>query len=84
MVGDIALLEPGEVVLCDGIFLFWHNVKCDESAATSKADTHHTQEFEDMIHKNSVGPGPFPTYILHQQRSRHHHPLPTPSQPHRI
>jgi Ca2+-transporting ATPase len=38
MVGDIALLEPGEVVPCDGIFLSRHNVKCDESAATGEAD----------------------------------------------
>ena len=38
MVGDIALLEPGEVVPCDGIFLSGHNVKCDESAATGEAD----------------------------------------------
>ncbi|KAG6380528.1 Ca-transporting ATPase [Boletus reticuloceps] len=38
LVGDIALLEPGEVVPCDGIFLSGHNVKCDESAATGEAD----------------------------------------------
>jgi len=38
VVGDIALLEPGEVVPCDGIFLSGHNVKCDESAATGEAD----------------------------------------------
>lgn len=38
MVGDIALLEPGEVIPCDGIFLSGHNVKCDESAATGEAD----------------------------------------------
>lgn len=38
MVGDIASLEPGEVIPCDGIFLSGHNVKCDESAATGEAD----------------------------------------------
>ncbi|KAG6375197.1 hypothetical protein JVT61DRAFT_3408 [Boletus reticuloceps] len=38
LVGDIVLLEPGEVVPCDGIFLSGHNVKCDESAATGEAD----------------------------------------------
>ena len=36
--GDIALLEPGEIVPCDGIFLSGHNVKCDESAATGETD----------------------------------------------
>lgn len=38
MVGDIALLEPGEIVPCDGIFLSGHNVKCDESGATGESD----------------------------------------------
>ncbi|KAI6037756.1 Ca-transporting ATPase [Pisolithus marmoratus] len=38
VVGDIALLEPGEIVPCDGIFLSGHNVKCDESAATGETD----------------------------------------------
>lgn len=38
MVGDVALLEPGEVVPCDGIFISGHNIKCDESAATGEAD----------------------------------------------
>ncbi|KAF9256353.1 Ca-transporting ATPase [Marasmius fiardii PR-910] len=38
VVGDIALLEPGEIVPCDGVFLSGHNVKCDESAATGESD----------------------------------------------
>ncbi|KZV64863.1 Ca-transporting ATPase [Peniophora sp. CONT] len=38
VVGDIALLEPGEVVPCDGVFLSGHNVKCDESGATGESD----------------------------------------------
>lgn len=36
--GDIALLEPGEIVPCDGIFLSGHNIKCDESGATGESD----------------------------------------------
>ena len=36
--GDIAILEPGEVVPCDGIFISGHNVKCDESGATGESD----------------------------------------------
>ncbi|KAG2036848.1 hypothetical protein BDR03DRAFT_1052346 [Suillus americanus] len=38
VVGDVALLEPGEIVPCDGIFLTGHNVRCDESAATGESD----------------------------------------------
>ncbi|KAK1225759.1 plasma membrane calcium [Marasmius sp. AFHP31] len=38
VVGDIALLEPGENVLFNGILLSGYNVKCDESAATGESD----------------------------------------------
>lgn len=38
VVGDIAILEPGEVVPCDGVFLAGHNVKCDESGITGESD----------------------------------------------
>lgn len=38
LVGDLALLEPGEIVPCDGIFLSGHNVKIDESGATGESD----------------------------------------------
>ena len=36
--GDIALLEPGEIAPCDGIFISGHNVKCDESGASGESD----------------------------------------------
>lgn len=38
MVGDIALLEPGEIIPVDGVFLKGHNVRCDESGATGESD----------------------------------------------
>lgn len=38
MVGDIALLEPGEIVPCDGVFISGHNCRCDESGATGESD----------------------------------------------
>ena len=38
VVGDVALIEPGEVAPCDGIFLSGYNVKCDESAITGESD----------------------------------------------
>ena len=34
LVGDVALLEPGEIVPCDSIFISGHNIRCDESGAT--------------------------------------------------
>jgi len=34
LTGDIVLLEPGDVIPVDGIFLEGHNLKCDESSAT--------------------------------------------------
>ena len=36
VVGDIALLAPGEIIPCDGIFLSGYNVTCDESATTGE------------------------------------------------
>ncbi|TCD63338.1 hypothetical protein EIP91_005657 [Steccherinum ochraceum] len=47
VVGDIALLEPGEIVPCDGVFLSGHNVKCDESGATGESDAIKKVSFED-------------------------------------
>lgn len=38
VVGDICVLEPGEVVPVDGVFLGGHNVKVDESSATGESD----------------------------------------------
>jgi len=38
-VGDVLLLEPGDMLCADGIFIQGHNLKCDESAATGESDT---------------------------------------------
>ena len=38
LVGDLALLEPGEIIPCDGVLVAGHNVRCDESAATGESD----------------------------------------------
>lgn len=38
MVGDILLIEPGDVIPADGIFISGHGVKCDESSATGESD----------------------------------------------
>ena len=39
VVGDVVLIEPGDVIPCDGIFLSGHNVRCDESTPTGESDT---------------------------------------------
>ncbi|KAI9698841.1 MAG: hypothetical protein M1820_007348 [Bogoriella megaspora] len=38
LVGDVVLLEPGDKIPVDGIFIEGHNVKCDESSATGESD----------------------------------------------
>ncbi|KAG1872060.1 Ca-transporting ATPase [Suillus tomentosus] len=49
VVGDVALLEPGEIVPCDGIFLTGYNVKCDESAATGESDAIKKASYADCM-----------------------------------
>ncbi|KAJ7494644.1 Ca-transporting ATPase [Mycena galericulata] len=49
VVGDIALLEPGEIVPCDGVFLDGHNVKCDESGATGESDAIKKLSYEECM-----------------------------------
>ncbi|KIJ51508.1 hypothetical protein M422DRAFT_157926 [Sphaerobolus stellatus SS14] len=49
MVGDIGLLEPGEIIPCDGIFLRGHNVRCDESGATGESDAIRKASYEDCL-----------------------------------
>jgi len=38
LVGDVMLLEPGDMIPVDGIFIDGHNVKCDESQTTGESD----------------------------------------------
>ena len=49
LVGDIALLEPGEIIPCDGVFISGHNVRCDESGATGESDAIKKVGYEDCI-----------------------------------
>jgi P-type Ca2+ transporter type 2C len=49
LIGDIALLEPGEIIPCDGVFISGHNVKCDESGATGESDAIKKVVFDDCI-----------------------------------
>ncbi|KAI8991117.1 PMCA-type calcium-translocating P-type ATPase [Mycotypha africana] len=38
-VGDVLLLEPGDIIPVDGLYLEGHNLACDESSATGESDT---------------------------------------------
>ncbi|ELU40116.1 cation-transporting atpase fungi [Rhizoctonia solani AG-1 IA] len=58
MVGDIALLEPGEIIPCDGVFLRGHNVRCDESGATGESDAIKKVTYEEcMAEVKALKPG---------------------------
>ena len=49
VVGNIALLKPGEIVPCNGIFLLGHNVKCDKSEATGESDVMKKVSYEECL-----------------------------------
>lgn len=49
VVGDICLLEPGEIIPCDGVFISGHNVKCDESGATGESDAIKKLPYDDVV-----------------------------------
>lgn len=49
VVGDIYLLEPGEIAPVDGVFLRGHNVRCDESGATGESDAIKKFPYADCI-----------------------------------
>ncbi|KAK3381554.1 hypothetical protein B0H63DRAFT_524263 [Podospora didyma] len=38
LVGDVLLLEPGDLIPVDGVLIEGYNVKCDESQATGESD----------------------------------------------
>lgn len=38
LVGDVLLVEPGDILPVDGVFITGHGVRCDESSATGESD----------------------------------------------
>jgi P-type E1-E2 ATPase len=49
VVGDIALLEPSEIVPVDGIFISGHYIKCDESSPTGESDANERTLYDDVF-----------------------------------
>ncbi len=49
VVGDVVLLEPGDIISCDGVFLSGHNVRCDESSTTGESDAIKKLPYEECI-----------------------------------
>ena len=49
VVGDTCLLEPGEIIPVDGVFLRGHNVLCDESGATGESDSIKKFSYEECV-----------------------------------
>ncbi|KAK7538187.1 uncharacterized protein J3D65DRAFT_621249 [Phyllosticta citribraziliensis] len=55
LVGDVMLLEPGDMIPADGIFISGHNVKCDESSATGESDLLKKMAAEDVYQAMEEG-----------------------------
>ncbi|KAG8971302.1 hypothetical protein FRB90_010532, partial [Tulasnella sp. 427] len=55
LVGDIALIEPGEILPVDGILISGHKVVCDESGATGESHTIKKITYEDAIAEKQKG-----------------------------
>ena len=49
VVGDVVLIEPGDIIPCDGVFLSGHNVRVDESSATGESDAIKKLSYQECI-----------------------------------
>lgn len=55
LVGDVMLLEPGDLIPVDGVLIEGHDVKCDESSTTGESDLLRKQAADEVyqaIQKN--------------------------------
>ncbi len=53
--GDILLVEPGDILPVDGIFITGHGVKCDESSATGESDIMKKTPADEVFHAMDSG-----------------------------
>ena len=49
LVGDVMILEQGDIIPADGIYITGHNVSCDESSATGESDVMKKTAAEDLF-----------------------------------
>ncbi|KAI7974424.1 hypothetical protein EIK77_008604 [Talaromyces pinophilus] len=49
LVGDVILLEPGDLVPVDGVLIEGHDVKCDESSTTGESDVLRKHSADDVM-----------------------------------
>jgi P-type Ca2+ transporter type 2C len=57
LVGDVVILEPGDVIPADGILLNGYNVMCDESSATGESDLVHKTPGDEVFRQLKEGGG---------------------------
>ncbi|KAG8913777.1 hypothetical protein FRC02_005309, partial [Tulasnella sp. 418] len=58
VVGDIALLESGEIMPCHGVVLEGHNLRCDEPEATKESNVTKKFSYDEVLEeKQNAGPG---------------------------
>ncbi|KAL1842419.1 hypothetical protein VTJ49DRAFT_5267 [Mycothermus thermophilus] len=51
MVGDVVVLEQGDVLPVDGVLIEGHNVSCDEASATGESDLVRKLPAEEAVHR---------------------------------
>ncbi|KAK9467993.1 hypothetical protein V1512DRAFT_260523 [Lipomyces arxii] len=59
--GDVMVIEPGDMVPVDGLFIQGHGVRCDESAATGESNALGKMPARDaIVALEKLGPNPTP------------------------
>ncbi|WYZ36804.1 hypothetical protein EsH8_II_000310 [Colletotrichum jinshuiense] len=67
LVGDVMLLEQGDIIPVDGVFIDGHNVSCDESSATGESDLIKKVPADAVmkaLHEDEVNPKKLDPFII--------------------
>ncbi|TEA21018.1 Calcium-transporting ATPase 2 [Colletotrichum sidae] len=67
LVGDVMLLEQGDILPVDGVFIGGHNVSCDESSATGESDLIKKVPADDVmkaLHEEDANPKKLDPFII--------------------